>query len=449
MGIGKSGNLALKHQANQISAPSGREGKSHSTDQGNSELRPMLLLRRRLKKSCRNPTVQIRAIPSFSSIFAISATSKSRRNPTVQIRAIPSLCFFCGLIGWYVESQSHSTDQGNSEDRMPVLLPTKTTYVAIPQYRSGQFRGNKPTTPASASNSVAIPQYRSGQFRGQTQPAQAERLPDGRNPTVQIRAIPSQRRYAPQVTLFTSQSHSTDQGNSEILVGIEDAPWPTLRVAIPQYRSGQFRDGKPMWWWGTAFMSQSHSTDQGNSEECSDTNTAIIANTSRNPTVQIRAIPSLNGILQNTNTASESQSHSTDQGNSELSFLEAQRLLDWLSQSHSTDQGNSELFIHFKFQKLDIRVAIPQYRSGQFRASLPNPLQLRRLRGLFFQPRWRRSFFLMVQRSFPRRNRAKPFILRGFHRSSNRCAKMANGRWHEFCLTWSLIFKERRRRGLW
>ena len=90
----------------------------------------------------------------------------------------------------YVLSQSHHTDQGNSDyaDAHPRLRPTR---VSIPPYRSGQF--------------------------GQDFQA-----------------------FIDQGGRIGSQSHHTDQGNSDKLKSTSQAHLENVRVSIPPYRSGQF-----------------------------------------------------------------------------------------------------------------------------------------------------------------------------------------------------------------
>ncbi len=88
-----------------------------------------------------------------------------------------------------------------------------------------------------------------------------------RNPTVLMRAIP---RFNPNedfndIFIYLSQSHRTDQGNSEkdLNVGAEDITW----------------------------TSQSHRTNQGNSEATSSGFGLFSTSDRRNPTVLLRAIP--------------------------------------------------------------------------------------------------------------------------------------------------------------
>ena len=114
-------------------------------------------------------------------------------------------------------SQSHHTDQGNSDRYCRGRLRRPRPQVAIPPYRSGQF-GHCTATGGCATKS---------------------RL--RRNPTIQIRAI--RTRSTPTALPLPgrkSQSHHTDQGNSDWDQGLRAVGKVPEKVAIPPYRSGQF-----------------------------------------------------------------------------------------------------------------------------------------------------------------------------------------------------------------
>ena len=165
--------------------------QSHRTDQGSSKdigaglSRPLV--------GCRNPTVQIRAVPSVSASRPRLDVRRSQshrtdqgsskvnhrahrpfgldpesRNPTVQIRAVP-----------------RSIELISKDDR--------DDRVAIPPYRSGQFQAlSWQQLHSLIQSDVAIPPYRSGQFQT-------------------LVRLCRRRSTATQ----KSQSHRTDQGSSK------------------------------------------------------------------------------------------------------------------------------------------------------------------------------------------------------------------------------------------
>jgi hypothetical protein len=244
-------------------------------------------------------------------------------------------------------TQSHRTDQGSSEHPDPQgPEDVIRCSVAIPPHRSGQFRhnfagsyaasimrpsqshhtdqgsseGHDHSAQAIDQDVVAIPPYRSGQFRdwGLINSIFYPIFGSSRNPTIQIRAVPRLTTVGHCIELdCTSQSHHTDQGSSESATISGAPPWssrnPTIQiravpsgplvfgsgliignqlVTIPPYRSGQFRGSLP----STASSrqprkSQSHHTDQGSSE--------------------------VRGGVPESFRCTKSQSHHTDQGSSE------------------------------------------------------------------------------------------------------------------------------------
>ncbi len=139
-----------------------------------------------------------------------------------------------------------------------------------------------------------------------------------------------------------SQSHSTDQGTSDGLVA---GPLPVM-TADSLNPTVQIR-AVPTWPWSTWAscccngLSQSHSTDQGSSDD----------------DIGVMATPA----------AFQSQSHSTDQGSSDYVLTQDVFFAVKESQSHSTDQGSSDDGFDHDSSFGDLRVSIPQYRSGQFR----------------------------------------------------------------------------------
>ena len=91
----------------------------------------------------------------------------------------------------------------------------------------------------------------------------------------------------------------------------------------------------------TYFSSQSHQTDQGNSERATPTQSSSGRSRSRNPTRPTRAIPREQQLTL-TIYPRLSQSHQTDQGNSEIYGESPAWVALEESQSHRTDQGNPE-----------------------------------------------------------------------------------------------------------
>ena len=142
----------------------------------------------------RNPTVQIRAVPRQSMPAVTAGTMSTSRNPTVQIREVPS------------RSRSLIAIRLRMRSRNPTVQ-----IRAVPRL---QLR----RTPSTSIVDVAIPPYRSGQFQ----------------------ASPSSVRQRCRCR-EQSQSHRTDQGSSKVDQGRPDACRRRCSVAIPPYRSGQFR----------------------------------------------------------------------------------------------------------------------------------------------------------------------------------------------------------------
>ena len=228
----------------------------------------------RVRARAGNPIIQIRAIRT------LSRRSTRSRGPCVAIPPYKSGQFGRKVARQGVSPEHHQvaiphTDQGNSDGRSSSTVRRRSSSrVAIPPYRSGQFGPlNKQEFNfiSRRVQKVAIPPYRSGQF--------------------------GRRRSA--------RHHLDDR----------------REVAIPPYRSGQFgltSQGTPCSCDEVA-ESQSHHTDQGNSDNQNP------AWTQRQPLYK-------------------SQSHHTDQGNSDAS--RGARRCDShttrSSQSHHTDQGNSD-----------------------------------------------------------------------------------------------------------
>src|SRR5687768_13877787 len=91
-----------------------------------------------------------------------------------------------------IESQSLRTDQGSSDCQEALWLAMTENWVAIPPYRSGQFRHGDPTDnmwAEVASQSLRTDQGSSDRVR----PPWPRGCPPCRNPSVQIRAVPTMR----------------------------------------------------------------------------------------------------------------------------------------------------------------------------------------------------------------------------------------------------------------
>jgi len=97
------------------SRPSSRPSQSHRTDQGSSK-ENLIDAVARAWTTGRNPTVQIREVPRYSTAALFGSCGSVSRNPTVQIREVPR--------------RTRSTSP----------MRTKRA-VAIPPYRSGKFQG--------------------------------------------------------------------------------------------------------------------------------------------------------------------------------------------------------------------------------------------------------------------------------------------------------------------
>jgi hypothetical protein len=117
-----------------------RKERSQSlhTDQGSSD---SATLSRGGVSRCfrsRNPSIQIRAVPTNDLLPTILRLQESR-NPSIQIRAVPTEVTQRGST---IDSQSQSlhTDQGSSDGHGAGRSSSSCTCVAIPPYRSGQFR---------------------------------------------------------------------------------------------------------------------------------------------------------------------------------------------------------------------------------------------------------------------------------------------------------------------
>ncbi len=219
----------------------------------------------KLPYKSRNPTVQIREVPSMTYPFGVLLVLIFCRNPTVQIREVPSV--IASMLGTStpVMSQSHRTDQGSSKDKFASKPLSLLMTVAIPPYRSGKFQVAQIDVRTVKKVAVAIPPYRSGKFQGKDSPsARAEKRAESRNPTVQIREVPSPTAPPFPGCRFRSRNPT---------VQIREVPRITWRahqtrkemVAIPPYRSGKFQ-GKSCRRMGPEMLG-------------------------RNPTVQIREVP--------------------------------------------------------------------------------------------------------------------------------------------------------------
>ena len=142
-------------------------------------------------------------------------------------------------------SQSHHTDQGNSEASLcswapPVSASSRNPTIQIRAIPRRFTRSQREDSPKSRNPTIqirAIPRV----GISETKSASHSR---SRNPTIQIRAIPrTDLETFLRMTDQKSQSHHTDQGNSEDGAKYCANADPGKYVAIPPYRSGQFRGG--------------------------------------------------------------------------------------------------------------------------------------------------------------------------------------------------------------
>ena len=115
----------------------------------------------------------------------------SRRNPTVQIRAVPSQTDRSEGTHVSSMSQSHRTDHGSSKDLSAQLGRKAEVLAAIPPYKSGQFQDTGCHVARRGAIPVAIPPYRSGQFQGHGRLPRVVQGTPSSHPTEQIRAVPS------------------------------------------------------------------------------------------------------------------------------------------------------------------------------------------------------------------------------------------------------------------
>ena len=150
-----------------------------------------------------------------------STSPTSSRNPSLPIRAVPT---------------QRTVGSGD--------FAVVVTEVAISPYRSGRFRGGGRFPLAQAGVPVAISPHPSGKFR------------------------PQLHKSAPMVEMRKSQSFPTDQGSSDRANGSYRSGRPArVVVAIPPYRSGQFRSSQPECVdFAITPKSQSLPTDQGSSD---------------------------------------------------------------------------------------------------------------------------------------------------------------------------------------
>ena len=198
----------------------------------------------------------------------------------------------------------------------------------------------------------------------------------GRNPTIQIRAIRTAAARHRVHRRHRVAIHHTDQGNSDGGgAPARPLPHPRFAVAIPPYRSGQFglRTLSPHGSSDSPSQSQSHHTDQGNSDYQGmlmrlgpETSNRVAIPPYRSGQFGLCAILLALSPLQ----ADTSQSHHTDQA---IRTKVKIRYVDpsvQKSQSHHTDQGNSDYYVRVDFRWRNQKVAIPPYRSGQFGLSV-------------------------------------------------------------------------------
>jgi hypothetical protein len=171
-----------------------------------------------LRACGRNPSIQIRAVPTWSAERSMGRQPTWCRNPSIQIRAVPTCPCRQVSRGKSCSSQSLRTDQGSSDwsKAMPSPVPAPRN-VAIPPYRSGQFR-------RAVAQWITFVQARS------------------RNPSIQIRAVPTtRRRWCCPRCRPPSQSLHTDQGSSDSGLSSPLIPWHLEPLTEPGLRAPESR----------------------------------------------------------------------------------------------------------------------------------------------------------------------------------------------------------------
>src|SRR6185436_5893972 len=192
------------------------KSQSHRTDQGSSDLTATAVTRGR-RSSSRNPTVLIREVPTEPRSGTGPTSRTIRRNPTVQFRAVPSeKGIDSKTFDWEIESQSHCTDQGSSKSimlswptspkrsRNPTVLIRTVPSRRRPVHGASEVfvQSHRADQGSSARRMLlqkAVRNYRWSQSH-RTDQGSSDRAcmaaatvnSAGRNPTVQIRAVPRQ-----------------------------------------------------------------------------------------------------------------------------------------------------------------------------------------------------------------------------------------------------------------
>ena len=153
--------------------------------------------------------------------MAKEAKAQKSLNPTIRIRAIPTFVDWEAFFGCtYGESQSHHTNQGNSD-----------FIVNCDQRGGGHEESLNPTIRIRA-----IPTG-SGRF------ASSGYGQESLNPTIRIRAIPTLAMAAATYFLHWSRLNPTIRIRAIPTESgaLEDYLDSIARVSIPPYESGQFR----------------------------------------------------------------------------------------------------------------------------------------------------------------------------------------------------------------
>ncbi len=188
-------------------------------------------------------------------------------------------------------SQSHRTDQGSSKASSRSVGETPRIRSRNPTVQIREVpRRYTEQTPLAPLFAVAIPPYRSGKFQGGGQDRLPVRKPRRRNPTVQIREVPSRPRPAFRRPRLQSRNPTVQirevpresrmaptvpaSSRRNPTVQIREVPsfsrhiWRDSRkkVAIPPYRSGKFQENYLTIPPDALEKSQSHRTDQGSSK---------------------------------------------------------------------------------------------------------------------------------------------------------------------------------------
>src|SRR6185295_13491138 len=211
--------------------------QSLRTDQVSSDLdgRPSL----RPRPASRNPSVQIRSVPTGTPGRDLQVPARSR-NPSVQIRSVPT-AMRCRSLAQTIRSQSLRTDQVSSDHEVERVPNPFGHPVAIPPYRLGQFRRvrcgvRRLWNPRPLRRNPSV-QIRSVPTWSSTSTSAASKRSRSRNPSVQIRSVPTITRLLYHGLWFeVSQSLRTDQVSSDTSGCRPRGSWPQRRNPSVQIR---------------------------------------------------------------------------------------------------------------------------------------------------------------------------------------------------------------------